>query len=314
MALDCKTIRNTRARSICSALGAKAVNIGYIKINYAANGTTPTIRGAYDGKLRAAEVFRAALLAPASAAAARRRNALFKKSTGYAIPWIPNATNRAKIVKRIHAIKSVLKTVGIEPKHKQYRKYLARNIDRWIRLALKIRYRDHKGSEANIDGIIKRGYFRCSEYNTLFYGIARLAGLMVHPVEIHGGAKPHTAIAANVGSGNYLYFDGELGIVKRPVYKRFYLGGVADLFATYLYNLSGIHAKGTPSKIDPITFAGTIAPGNSLVHFGLGSYYHQRKSYRLAMRHYLKAYRLRPSYAKALTMYRLMKIYLSPAE
>lgn len=298
-------------RKLCTSMKASRLDVGATKTSYASNGTLPAVSGAGDGKLSASEIFRSALLVPSAAAAANKRNALFKRSTGYVIPWIPNKANRVKIERELAKTRKVLAKVGITSGHARYKEFIARNIDSVIRGVLAVRYRDHKGTEASIDEIIRRKYVRCSEYTSLFYGIALLAGIKAYPVEIHQQLVPHAAIAVPIGKGKFLYFDGQLGIMKRPIYKHYYLGGVTDMFASFLYNRSARSNTKTSSrrsKRDPIELAATVAPHNALIRFDLGTYYQGKKRWRLAMKHYGAAFKLRPSYKIAYQRYCFMRI------
>jgi hypothetical protein len=176
---------------------------------------------------------------------------------------------------------------------------------------LGVRYRDHKKSEASIDGIIRRKYARCSEYATLFYGIALLANIKAYPVEVYGGVNPHMAIAVPVSKGKILYFDGQLGVMKRPIYNSYYLGGVTDLFASFLYNRSArsiTRVSSFRSKRDPIELAAVVAPHNALIRFDLGTYYQGKKQWRRAMKHYGAAFKLRPTYKIAYQRYCFMRL------
>ena len=309
MPLTCRTQKNSMVRKLCTSLQPSGLDIGTTKTNYAKNGVVATVSGTSDAKLSASEIFRSALLMPATAA--DKRNALFKRSTGYAIPWIPNKTNRVKIERELAKTRKVLAKVGVKSGHARYLEYIARNVDSIIRRVFAVTYRDHKKSEASIDGIIRRKFVRCSEYATLFYGIALLANIKAYPVEVYNGLNPHMAIAVPIGKGKLLYFDGQLGVMKRPIYKSYYLGGVTDLFASFLYNRSARSTSNTSSrrsKRDPIELAAVVAPHNALIRFDLGTYYQGKKRWRLAMKHYRAASKLRPTYKIAYQRYCLMRI------
>ena len=310
MPTSCQRLKHPTVRKLCTSMKASPLDVGATKTNYTKNGSLPLVTGKGDVKLSASETFRGALLVPPSATAASKRSILFKRSTGYAIPWIPNKTNRVKIVRELAKTRKILAKVGMKSGHARYGEYIARNINWMIRKVLGVRYRDHKGKEASIDGIIRRKYARCSEYATLFYGIALLAGIKAYPVEVYNGLKPHMAIAVPISKGKFLYFDGQLGTMKRPIYKHYYLGGVTDLFASFLYNSARSKTKTSSHrpKRDPIELAATVAPHNALIRFDLGTYYQGKKKWRLAMKHYGAAFKLRPSYKVAYQRYCFMRI------
>jgi len=307
MTLTCRPLRDPTARALCEALGALHADQGVEEINYLSRGVAPTTRGAGDQTIEAAEVYRAALV---------KNHALFTRITGHTVPWIFSATNRVRLEKELLRLRTSLAAAGIAPHHARYRENFARSIDALIRRTFNVSYKNHVGNEGTADDVLSRGYARCSEYVTLFYGIALMAGLTTYPMEIHQDTGLHAAIAVATGTTarpRHLIVDGQLGILERPPYRHYYFGGAADVFASYLYNKSVVLAKtATPAAMTTagglLAFAAQVAPHNAVVHFGLGSHYHEQRQWRTALQHYRTALRLRPTDPTTKQRYCFMKI------
>lgn len=295
----CRQIAHSPSRRLCEAMGTTALDIGVPSIDYRRNAASPVVKGKGDGRITPAEVLYYALSHSPDAAAIDRHAAKFRQAMGVGIPWMPNARNRARLQKGLASMETRLRAQGIDRKHREFGIRLAAEINTWITKGLGMKYRSHRLAEGDIDVIMKRRYFHCNEFAILFYGIARLAGIEVIPVEIHQEAFHHAAIAVANPSGGHHYFDGELGRLTHAPYLHYYFTGANDLFSAHLHNraIVGTTKRGRMSRtrIPLLHLALQASPENAHVLFALGVYHHARDEYEKAEPYYRKAHLRRPN-------------------
>jgi len=177
---------------------------------------------------------------------------------------------------------------------------------------LGLEYRAHGDREANILQAIDRGYVRCSEFQTVYYGTGRLLGLTMYPLEIpqqqdeKRNDAPHGAIMIvdNV-TGNRYFADFQLNDVqKQSPYKEYYVGTAADLFSIYQFNRSmkkhGKDIKLATTSNTLLRCAEAVSPNNAIVLFGLGVYYLERGKWKDAIRYFERTIAARPNHLAAL--------------
>jgi len=172
-------------------------------------------------------------------------------------------------------------------------------------------YRNHIEPEADINEAIKRGYIRCSEFQTLFYGIGLLLGLKMYPIEIpqvdgDGNDQPHGAVmVVDESNGKQFFVDFQLnGVRRESPYREYYVGTAADLFSIYLFNRSmirdGNEAKVSTADNTPLRAAEDISPHNAIVLFGLGVYYFKRENWKTAVHYFRRVVEVRRNHTPAL--------------
>lgn len=171
---------------------------------------------------------------------------------------------------------------------------------------LGIKYQnDHREPEADINGVIDRGFARCSELAYCYYSLAKALGFEANPIEVvlkrDGNRESYHSILmlTDKETGRSFFIDPLMKVVdKTTPYPQYYIGTEADLFATYLYNTSIEYKDGhrmmRTGRGAPIAAAESIAPSNFLVQYGMAMYEQSEGHAKAALRHYRNAAELRP--------------------
>lgn len=278
---------------------------GERRINYDGTFSMPS-NDAPDGREDPVEIYQAYLELDPLKWISSRASRAFKKKFGVDVPW---RFDRAHLATVQSVIKAIPKEINNYDKAQSLLQLLRRSKSSG---GLELKYGDHKMAEGNINEAIDRGFVRCSEFTTVYYGAGLLLGLRMYPIEIpqvdkDGNWAPHSAImVVDKKTDKRLFVDFQLKDVQREApYSEYYVGTTADLFSNYLYN-SSMAGIGADRQIDegddiPLLKVEDVAPHNATALFGLGTYYGKREEWGKAIEYFRKTVDANPKHIPALS-------------
>jgi hypothetical protein len=289
------------------------------KINYASSGAMPQLVKP-NGKLEPAEPYQVYIENSHSNFVSDTARAFFKRRFGHDVQWKLNKIHMSAdsdIKKLVTLVNSRAEQETKTSKNDSLVYARANALLHMLRTpkaqgGLGMEYRRHIKPEADINTAIKRGYVRCSEFQTVYYGIGLLLGLKMYPVEVpqmdeKRNDKPHGAIMiVDEASGERFFADMEYEDVQRePPYEEYYVGTSADLFSTYRFNRSmrrvGNEVTLTTARDTPLHAAEIVSPNNAVILFGKGVYHRKRKEWKQAIHYFRRTVEVRKNHIPALS-------------